>query len=75
MVISNPRNEFQWNLKQNSHIFIHENAFENVVCQMTEILSRPQCVKECIWPDMNRACIKLVLLGQMVEIGTYNATH
>ena len=24
---------------------IHENAFENVVCEMAAILSRPQCVK------------------------------
>ena len=27
-----------------SEIFIHENAFENVVCEMAAILSRPQCV-------------------------------
>ena len=24
-------------------MFIHENAFENVVCGMASILSRPQC--------------------------------
>ena len=24
--------------------FIQENAFENVVCEMTAILSQPQCV-------------------------------
>ena len=35
--------------------FIHENAFENVVCEMAAILSWPQCVKcfsitwYCIW--------------------------
>ena len=29
---------------QNSSIFIQENAFENVVCEMASILSRPQCV-------------------------------
>ena len=28
-----------------SNIFIHENAFENVVCEMASILSRPQSVK------------------------------
>ena len=70
MVISNPRNRFQGNLKQNSNIFIHENAFESVVCQMAAILYRPQCVKEYIWPDMSYTCMELVLLGQMVEIGT-----
>ena len=25
-------------------IFIHENEFESVVCEMAAILSRPQCV-------------------------------
>ena len=38
------RNKFQWNLHPNSYIFIHENAFENAVCEMTAILSWPQCV-------------------------------
>ena len=44
--IVNPklRNTFQWNLNQNSHIFIQENAFENVVSKMAAIFSRPQCV-------------------------------
>ena len=36
----NPRNKFQWNLDQNTIIFIQENAIENVVCQMSAILSR-----------------------------------
>ena len=42
---SNLRNTFQWNLKQNSYIFIQENAIENIVCELAVILSRPQCVK------------------------------
>ena len=37
-------NKLQWNLKQNSYIFIQENAFENVVCEMVAISSRPQCI-------------------------------
>ena len=41
----NLRNKFQWNHKQNSNIFIQENAFENVVWKMTAMLSWPQCVK------------------------------
>ena len=28
------------------HIFIQEDALENVVCEMAAILSRPQCVKD-----------------------------
>ena len=35
------RNKLQWNPKQNSYIFIHENAFENAVCEMAAILSGP----------------------------------
>ena len=37
------RNKFQWNFNRNPYIFIQENAFENVVCEMAAILSRPQC--------------------------------
>ena len=38
----------QWNLKQNWHIFIQENAFENIVCEIAAILSRSQCVKRIL---------------------------
>ena len=30
-------NKLQWNLKQNSYIFIQENAIENVVYKMAAI--------------------------------------
>ena len=40
------RNKLQWNLKQNSYIFIEENAFENVVWKMAAILSRSPCVNQ-----------------------------
>ena len=36
--------QFQWNFNRNSNIFIHENEFQSVVCEMAPILSRPQCV-------------------------------
>ena len=39
------RNKLQWNFNRNSNIFIQEHTFENVVCEMACILSRPQCVK------------------------------
>ena len=35
---------FSENIDRNSYIFIQENTFENVVCEMSAILSRPQCV-------------------------------
>ena len=41
---SNRGNKLQWNLKRNKYIFIQENAFENVVCEMAGILFRPQCL-------------------------------
>ena len=38
------RNKIQWNLNRNSHIFIHKNGFENIICKMAAILPGPQCV-------------------------------
>ena len=53
-------NKFQWNLKRNSSIFIHENAFANVVCAMAPILSRPQCITlTCHWPCGNQFILSL----------------
>ena len=36
--------KLQWNINRNLHIFIQENTFESVVCEMVSILSRPQRV-------------------------------
>ena len=44
LLISNLGNKSQWILKQNSRIFIQENASQNIICEMAAILSRPQCV-------------------------------
>ena len=41
-----PGNKFRWNSNRNSYIFIQENAFENIVCKIAVILSRPQCVNQ-----------------------------
>ena len=38
-------NKLQWNLYWNWYIFIKENAFEDIVCEMVSIASQPQCVK------------------------------
>ena len=35
-------NKVRWNIDKNSEILIDENAFENAVCKMMAILSRPQ---------------------------------
>ena len=48
-------NKFRWDLIRNLYIFIQENAFENVVFEMTAMLSRPQCVNPmCLDPSMAR---------------------
>ena len=44
-------NKLQRNFIRNSYIYIHENAFENVVWKMAAILPRPRCVEMnlCFW--------------------------
>ena len=37
------RNKLQWNFNRKTNIFIQENAFEGVVCEMSAMLSRAQC--------------------------------
>ena len=44
--IMTKKKKLQWNINRNSYIFIQENALENVVCEMTSILSWPQCAKQ-----------------------------
>ena len=39
------RDKFQRNVNRKSYTFIQENTFENVVCEMAAIFSRPQYVK------------------------------
>ena len=46
-------NKFQWNFSRNSNIFIEENTFENVVCKMLFISSRPQCVNIMIMETLS----------------------
>ena len=38
------RNKLQWNFNRKPNMFIQDNAFESVVCEMAAIFSRPQCV-------------------------------
>ena len=44
IVNCNLRNKFQWSINWNSHSFIQENAFENIVCEMGAILPRGRWV-------------------------------
>ena len=67
-VNSNLRNKLQWNLKQNSHIFIEENACENVVCQLAANLSQPQCVNSNSMADSFSVIPFLVITAQHVAV-------
>ena len=42
-----PRNKPQGSFNCNSHIFIQENVFQNVFCEMASIVSQPQGVNIC----------------------------
>ena len=51
IISSNIRNRIQRNIKRNSYIFIQDDVFENVICEMAGILSRPQYVNRRITYD------------------------
>ena len=59
------RNKLQWNLDENSNIFIQENVSENVVCNMSAILSQSQGVKHplSLWTNhKNPSALALLLI-------------
>ena len=49
-------NKFQWNFNQNKKLFIHENAFENIVYEMAAILYIGKWVKSY----SHQLCIAIV---------------
>ena len=55
IVNSNRRNKLQWNSRRNSFIFILENTFENVVCEMASIWPRSQWVDIRLRPYLSGA--------------------
>ena len=69
-------NKLQWNFNRNSNIFIEDNTFENVVCEMLFISSWPQCVK---WNVLTHPCPELN--GDLMEPpwktgnGSINTNH
>ena len=73
----NLRNKIQWILQQNSYIFIQENAFEDVICEMVAIFSRGRWVwsqnvipmMELPWmPSDNFTGCLLSAIGSMMRI-------
>ena len=56
-------NKLQWNLNENSKLFIHENAFENSICEMAAILSRGRWVNQHQSHTKQHVYMPLQLLG------------
>ena len=71
------RNKLQWNSIHNAKRFIHDNAYENIVCEMAVILSKERWVKSTsrkslepsattsktqIWLPINHAAISPFVL-------------
>ena len=53
------------------YILNQENAFENFVCKMVVILSRPQCVKFTIMGDKNLSyLISIMAANALALLGT-----
>ena len=81
IVNSNLSNKLQWNLKHNSYIFIQENAFENVVCKMASISSRPQWVNREDFSDLCHLSVekwwkcKLVFMFSKTNSSWHELTH
>ena len=55
-------NKLQWNSYQNTKFFIHENAYEKVVCEMTAILSSERWVKSMAM-DIYGELLSQILIG------------
>ena len=60
---------FQWNFNRNSNIFIQENTFQNVACEMAAILSRPQCAKEKT--GLISANVRWIAFGQRCLVASW----
>ena len=64
-----PRNKLQWNVNQNSYIFIQENTFKNVVWKIAAILSQPQCVNMAQF-----SCGQYIVISSSFEEITVNTS-
>ena len=75
------RNELQWNLNQNSNIFIEENPFENVVCEMASICFRFNVLirqTPVIYVTNPLSCITIAifqLIATILYLQTYRLPH
>ena len=67
------RNKMQWDISRNLYIFIRENAFESVICEMSALLSRTQYVIFSQWSSLRwHQFVKYFLVE---EKGSYILHH
>ena len=64
------RNKIQWNINRKSYLSIQGNALENVICQMSAILSQPQCVK--LWSMLDQQLMSTPLCSHLQMINRCN---
>ena len=67
LIFNYTQKKFQWNLTWKSNVPIHQNAFENIVCQTTAIESRPQYVNRWTKKGSRKSPVTVV-------IGTYQGS-
>ena len=53
-------NKLQWNVNRNSNIFIQENAFENVVCEMASICLGLNVLTRIIEAQLTAQLLKMI---------------
>ena len=59
----NPSNKLQWNFNQNTTCFIHENASDNIVCEMAAISSTGRWIESKQQPPAAHYSRIMVLLS------------
>ena len=65
------RNKREWHFNRNYNIFIKENAFDSVVCEMAAMMSRPQCVNHNVLTSLlNYSCTGTCV--SLLAQGNYN---
>ena len=61
------RDKLQWNFNQNRKPFIHENASENIVCEMAANLSRGRWIKKCSFDPILQSVFCCICVGPVIK--------
>ena len=66
-------NKLQWDINQNTKLFIHKNVFEKVVCEMETILFRGRRVKTAVLTPL--LLNKMASISQMTFLDTQHCGY